>query len=138
MKKILKLTLLSFLVIIGVFILTGCGNKDDSKAIFEVKQVSNKSINVKLENAKKGDEKEAQLVIAEGESINIKTKMESFPGITVYYFKKNSKHDKTAADFEYLNGEGESTTENFPAGEYDVLFEITDANATGNIEINIK
>ena len=64
--------------------------------------------------------------------------MEGAAGITVYYFKAGSEHNKEAADSEYLNGEGESKTEDFPAGEYEVVFEITDDAATGNIEINIK
>ena len=144
MNKFLKIMTLSIIVVTFVFLLTGCGKKEEAEkregtsSVFEVKQFNDKSITIDLDHAKVGEEKEAKLVIEDGEDINVKTKMEGAAGITVYYFKAGSEHNKEAADSEYLNGEGESKTEDFPAGEYEVVFEITDDAATGNIEINIK
>ena len=144
MKKFLKYTTLTVLLVAVVFLLTGCSNEDkkeqkeNTKSLFEVEQVNDKTIKVNLENAKQGEEKEAKLVIAEGEDIYTTTKMEGASGVTVYYFKEGSEHNKDASDSEYLNGEGESSTEGFPAGAYDVLIEATDAPVTGTIEINIK
>ena len=39
---------------------------------------------------------------------------------------------------EYLNGEGESLSEDFPAGEYEVVIEVTDEDVTGTVEINVE
>ena len=144
MSKFLKYTTLTVLLVAVVFLLTGCSKEDkkeqkeNTKSLFEVEQVNDKTIKVNLENAKQGEEKEAKLVIAEGEDIYTTTKMEGASGVTVYYFKEGSEHNKDASDSEYLNGEGESSTEDFPAGTYDVLIEATDAPVTGTIEINIK
>ena len=144
MNKFLKYTTLTVLLVAVVFLLTGCSKEDkkeqkeNTKSLFEVEQVNDKTIKVNLENAKQGEEKEAKLVIAEGEDIYTTTKMEGASGVTVYYFKEGSEHNKDASDSEYLNGEGESSTEGFPAGTYDVLIEATDAPVTGTIEINIK
>ena len=144
MSKFLKYTTLTVLLVAVVFLLTGCSKeekkeqKENTKSLFEVEQVNDKTIKVSLENAKQGEEKEAKLVIAEGEDIYTTTKMEGASGVTVYYFKEGSEHNKDASDSEYLNGEGESSTEGFPAGTYDVLIEATDAPVTGTIEINIK
>ena len=143
MSKFLKATTISVLLFATIFLLTGCEKKEEmkrdvTKRVFEVEQVSDKNIKIKLENAKQGEEQEAKLVIAEGEDISSKTQMEGATGITVYYFKAGSKHNKDAADSEYLNGEGESKTEGFPAGEYEVVVEVTDANVTGNVEISVK
>ena len=144
MSKFLKYTTLTVLLVAVVFLLTGCSKEDtkeqkeNTKSLFEVEQVNDKTIKVNLENAKQGEEKEAKLVIAEGEDIYTTTKMEGASGVTVYYFKEGSEHNKDASDSEYLNGEGESSTEGFPAGTYDVLIEATDAPVTGTIEINIK
>ena len=144
MSKFLKYTTVTVLLVAIVFLLTGCSNEDkkeqkeNTKSLFEVEQVNDKTIKVNLENAKQGEEKEAKLVIAEGEDIYTTTKMEGASGVTVYYFKEGSEHNKDASDSEYLNGEGESSTEGFPAGTYDVLIEATDAPVTGTIEINIK
>ena len=145
MNKFLKFTIVTVLLIIVTFLLTGCIKKETpaekregTTSVFEVEQVNDKSITIDLDHAKVGEEKEAKLVIADGEDINIKTRMDGTAGVTVYYFKVGSEHNKDRADFEYLNGEGESTTEDFPEGEYDVIFEITDAGATGNIEVNVK
>ena len=144
MSKFLKCTTLTVLLVAVVFLLTGCSNEDkkeqkeNTKSLFEVEQVNDKTIKVNLENATQGEEKEAKLVIAEGEDIYTTTKMEGASGVTVYYFKEGSEHNKDASDSEYLNGEGESSTEGFPAGTYDVLIEATDAPVTGTIEINIK
>ena len=127
-----------------LYLLTRCSKEDkkeqkeNTKSLFEVEQVHDKTIKVNLENAKQGEEKEAKLVIADGEDIYTTTKMEGASGVTVYYFKEGSEHNKDASDSEYLNGEGESSTEGFPAGTYDVLIEATDAPVTGTIEINIK
>ena len=141
MNKIKSITLF-VLIITMLFLITGCIKKETktekSSSVFEVEQIDDKNITVTLDHAKVGEEKEAKLVIEDGEDINVKTKMEGAAGITVYYFKAGSEHNKEAADSEYLNGEGESKTEDFPAGEYEVVFEITDDAATGNIEINIK
>lgn len=144
MSKFLKYTTLTVLLVAVVFLLTGCSKEDkkeqkeNTKSLFEVEQVNDKTIKVNLENAKQGEEKEAKLVIAEGEDIYTTTKMEGASGVTVYYFKEGSEHNKDVSDSEYLNGEGESSTEDFPAGTYDVLIEATDAPVTGTIEINIK
>ena len=144
MSKFLKYTTLTVLLVAVVFLLTGCSKeekkeqKENTKSLFEVEQVNDKTIKVNLENATQGEEKEAKLVIAEGEDIYTTTKMEGASGVTVYYFKEGSEHNKDASDSEYLNGEGESSTEGFPAGTYDVLIEATDAPVTGTIEINIK
>lgn len=144
MSKFLKYTTLTVLLVAVVFLLTGCSKeekkeqKENTKSLFEVEQVNDKTIKVNLENAKQGEEKEAKLVIADGEDIYTTTKMEGASGVTVYYFKEGSEHNKDASDSEYLNGEGESSTEDFPAGTYDVLIEATDAPVTGTIEINIK
>lgn len=144
MNKFLKYTTLTVLLVAVVFLLTGCSKeekkeqKENTKSLFEVEQVNDKTIKVNLENTKQGEEKEAKLVIAEGEDIYTTTKMEGASGVTVYYFKEGSEHNKDASDSEYLNGEGESSTEGFPAGTYDVLIEATDAPVTGTIEINIK
>ena len=144
MSKFLKYTTLTVLLVAVVFLLTGCSKeekkeqKENTKSLFEVEQVNDKTIKVNLENAKQGEEKEAKLVIAEGEDIYTTTKMEGASGVTVYYFKEGSEHNKDASDSEYLNGEGESSTEGFPAGTYDVLIEATDAPVTGTIEINVK
>ena len=144
MSKFLKYTTLAVLLVAVVFLLTGCSNEDkkeqkeNTKSLFEVEQVNDKTIKVNLENAKQGEEKEAKLVIAEGEDIHTTTKMEGASGVTVYYFKEGSEHNKDASDSEYLNGEGESSTEGFPAGTYDILIEATDAPVTGTVEINIK
>ena len=144
MSKFLKYTTLTVLLVAVVFLLTGCSKEDkkeqkeNTKSLFEVEQVNDKTIKVNLENAKQGEEKEAKLVIADGEDIYTTTKMEGASGVTVYYFKEGSEHNKDASDSEYLNGEGESSTEGFPAGTYDVLIEATDAPVTGTIEINIK
>ena len=144
MSKFLKYTTLTVLLVAVVFLLTGCSKeekkeqKENTKSLFEIEQVNDKTIKVNLENAKQGEEKEAKLVIAEGEDIYTTTKMEGASGVTVYYFKEGSEHNKDASDSEYLNGEGESSTEGFPAGTYDVLIEATDAPVTGTIEINIK
>ena len=144
MNKFLKYTTLTVLLVAVVFLLTGCNKeekkeqKENTKSLFEIEQVNDKTIKVNLENAKQGEEKEAKLVIAEGEDIYTTTKMEGASGVTVYYFKEGSEHNKDASDSEYLNGEGESSTEGFPAGTYDVLIEATDAPVTGTIEINIK
>lgn len=144
MSKFLKYTTLTVLLVAVVFLLTGCSKeekkeqKENTKSLFEVEQVNDKTIKVNLENAKQGEEKEAKLVIADGEDIYTTTKMEGASGVTVYYFKEGSEHNKDASDSEYLNGEGESSTEGFPAGTYDVLIEATDAPVTGTIEINIK
>ena len=144
MSKFLKCTTLTVLLVAVAFLLTGCSKEDkkeqkeNTKSLFEVEQVNDKTIKVNLENAKQGEEKEAKLVIAEGEDIYTTTKMEGASGGTVYYFKEGSEHNKDASDSEYLNGEGESSTEGFPAGTYDILIEATDAPVTGTIEINIK
>ena len=144
MSKFLKYTTLTVLLVAVVFLLTGCSKeekkeqKENTKSLFEVEQVNDKTIKVNLENAKQGEEKEAKLVIAEGEDIHTTTKMEGASGVTVYYFKEGKEHNKDASDSEYLNGEGESSTEGFPAGTYDVLIEATDAPVTGTIEINVK
>ena len=144
MSRFLKYTILTVLLVAVTFLLTGCSKeenkeqKENTKSLFEVEQVNDKTIKVNLENAKQGEEKEAKLVIAEGEDIYTTTKMEGASGVTVYYFKEGSEHNKDASDSEYLNGEGESSTEGFPAGTYDVLIEATDAPVTGTIEINIK
>ena len=144
MSKFLKYTTLTVLLVAVVFLLTGCSKeekkeqKENTKSLFEVEQVNDKTIKVNLENAKQGEEKEAKLVIADGEDIYTTTKMEGASGVTVYYFKEGSEHNKDSSDSEYLNGEGESSTEGFPAGTYDVLIEATDAPVTGTIEINIK
>lgn len=70
-----------------VFLITGCIKKETSEknkksktSVFEVEQVSDKSITVVLNNAKAGEEKEAKLIIAKGENIIVKTKMEGATG----------------------------------------------------------
>ena len=142
MKNYFKIGLLSILIISSIFLITGCfnkveDNKDTSKKVFNVDQISDKNIKVELSNASKGDEKDAKLVVSEGDVISVESKFEGTNGVTVYYFKSGSKHDKNNADSQLLNGEGNSTTEDFPAGEYDVVFEVEDDNTTGTFEIKV-
>ena len=147
MKKLLKLITLSVLIISFVFLLTGCDKKETSKkkekkeesikTVFEVQQVSDKSIKINLDNAKQGEEKEAKLVVTDGEDLRTQTALDGAAGITVYYYKAGSDRDEEA-DSEYLNGEGESLSEDFPAGEYEVVIEVTDEDVTGTVEINVE
>lgn len=141
--KYFKISLLFVLIISSLFIITGCINKDEEKKDtgkkeFTVEQISDKNIKVKISNASKGDEKEAKLVISEGDIISVKSKFEGTNGVTLYYFKSGSERDKNNADSELLNGEGESKTEDFPAGEYDLVFEVEDDNTTGTFEIIVN
>ena len=67
MNKFLKYTTVTVLLVAVVFLLTGCSNeekkeqKENTKSLFEVEQVNDKTIKVNLENATQGEEKEAKL-----------------------------------------------------------------------------
>ena len=140
MNKYLKLTALSIIMIAFIFIITGCVSKDKKetkKSVFEVEQVSDTSIKATFENAKVGEEKTAKIEITEG-LISTDYKMEGAQGVNVYYYKAGTKLNKDAADYEYINGEGNSNTEDFPSGSYEVLFEVIDDGATGTIKLEAK
>ena len=58
MNKFLKIMTLSVIVVTFVFLLTGCGKKEEAEkregtsSVFEVEQVSDKNVTVTLDNAK--------------------------------------------------------------------------------------
>ena len=142
MNKYLKTFSLVVIILTCFSFITGCVNKEkkktSNKVVFEIEQVSNKSIKINLENVKKGEEKEAKLVVEEGEIIYVDYKIKDLGGVNIYYFKTNTKHDKKHSDYEYINGEGSSQMEDFPAGEYDVVIEGVEKTTTGTIEIIAK
>ncbi len=141
MNKILKVTTIGIMIITCLFLITGCDSKDekkDSEIIFKIDQISESDIKVTLKNVRKGNGETARLVIPEGKDITTTTKLEGTSGVNAYFFKAGSNFDKANADYELLNGEGESTTEGFPAGEYEVLFEVDTDGTTGTIEMHVK
>lgn len=142
MNKYLKTFSLVVIILTCFSFITGCVNKEkkktSNKVVFEIEQVSNKSIKINLENVKKGEKKESKLVVEDGETIHVDYKIKDLGGVNIYYFKTGIKHDKEHSDYEYINGEGASQTEDFPAGEYDIVIEGVEKTTTGTIEIVTK
>ena len=141
MKIFLKGFTLSIMFFTFIFIVTGCGSKEvkeNTNSVFDVEQVSDSKISITLENAKKGDSKTAKLVVGEGMNITTTSKLEGANGVTAYYYKAGTTLKKDSSDYELISGEGESTAEGFPAGDYEVLFEVDEDGVTGTIEVEAK
>ena len=145
MKKNLLLTLV---VLLGLFLITGCSigtdeieeqEKEDSKleTKLEIEQISDKEFTITVQNGKKGTTKKGSIVLEAGEEIVCTYSFHGPKTANTYIVPKGKTKDDLLME-ESIMGEGNSTAYDIEAGEYDVIFEVESDILTGTFIHRLK
>lgn len=133
--------------ILGLFLITGCTigedeieqqEKEDAKleTKFEVKQISDKELSFTVQNGKKGTTKKGTIVIEEGEDVVYTYSFHGMKEGMAYLIPKGKTKDDYLV-YDSIVGEGESTTYDIEAGEYEVIFEVEKDILTGSMSVKV-
>ena len=144
MKKYL---LPSLVLLLGVFLITGCSlGKDeieeqadkDAKleTKFELKQVSDKELSITVQNGKKGTSKKGTIVLEGGEEITYSYSFHGMKEGVAYLIPKGKTKDEAYMSDSVI-GEGQSTASELEAGEYEILFEVESDSLTGSMNVKV-